>query len=292
MSGRLADTEARIATVHQLSMVISAMRGIAAARTAEANKHLHEVRAYEATIAEAISRVLKNGVQAPDVSVDKNETARHFIVGLCAEQGFAGSFSDRILDRVDAVERQQASDDIELMLVGDRGLLVAAERELQPVWSTGMISSVQQATLLTNRVMDALYERIDGQAHVRVSLVHASPNGSSPPDIVVRRLFPFDFSRFPPARGGQTPSFNLPPTTLLESLVGEYVFAEICEAVVLSFAAENQARMHAMISAQDNVSDTLANLTATSRRLRQDEITEEISELSASYLRESQAMAD
>ena len=51
--------------------------------------------------------------------------------------------------------------------------------------------------------------------------------------------------------------------------------------MTLSFAAENEARMRAMIAARDNVEETLSGLVALSRQLRQEEITNEIVELAS-----------
>jgi len=51
--------------------------------------------------------------------------------------------------------------------------------------------------------------------------------------------------------------------------------------VMLSFAAENEARMRAMIAARSNVASKLDELIGSSRRLRQEEITGEIIELSS-----------
>src|SRR5260370_38999176 len=77
------------------------------------------------------------------------------------------------------------------------------------------------------------------------------------------------------------PITTLPPEELLAELAEEYVYAELCEEVMLSFAAENEARMEAMIAARTNVSRKLDELIGSFRRLRQEEITGEIIELSA-----------
>ncbi len=50
---------------------------------------------------------------------------------------------------------------------------------------------------------------------------------------------------------------------------------------MLSFTAENEARMRAMVAARAAVHDTLEQLTGDFRRLRPEEITAEIVELSA-----------
>jgi F-type H+-transporting ATPase subunit gamma len=77
------------------------------------------------------------------------------------------------------------------------------------------------------------------------------------------------------------PIVTLPPEQLLDQLAEEYVYADLCAAVILSYAAENEARMQAMIAARSNVERKLDELTASYRNLRQEEITAEIIELSA-----------
>ncbi len=98
---------------------------------------------------------------------------------------------------------------------------------------------------------------------------------------VERTLAPFDFARFPRARNHAPPIITMPPPQLLGKLAEEYVFAELCEAITLSLAAENEARMRAMTAAKTNVSKMLDDLIARSRQLRQEEITNEIIELAA-----------
>ena len=53
---------------------------------------------------------------------------------------------------------------------------------------------------------------------------------------------------------------------------------------MLSFAAENEARMRAMVAAKDNVSESLQAMIGEARRLRQEDITQEITELATSSL--------
>lgn len=285
MTERLGDIEARLGSVHQLSAVIGAMRGIAAARTMEASKHLDGVRTYASTVALAIGRAL---ALVPDMqdqpSGGQNGQGGQVIIALCAEQGFAGSFSRRVLDHVRAMMQTGTDGRFELLLAGDRGLLSAIEYEITPDWSAPMIASTAQAASLSNRITDALFERIGRGDVQRVFLVHAIPDHAVVSNIVERQLVPFDFSRFAGLATDEPPLLNLSPRRLLSSLVEEYVFAELCEAVVLSYAAENEARMRAMMSAQRNVDETLETLTAAARLQRQEEITNEIGELSASIL--------
>ena len=77
------------------------------------------------------------------------------------------------------------------------------------------------------------------------------------------------------------PLTTLAPQLLLERLAVEYVYAQLCEAAMHAFEAENAARMMSMASAKTNIKSKLTGLSQRERRLRQEEITTEIVELAA-----------
>jgi F-type H+-transporting ATPase subunit gamma len=200
----------------------------------------------------------------------------HIIIVLCAEQGFAGTFNERVLD---AAEDHLKFAGSELLVIGDRGAMVAVERGLTIGWSAPMVSHADEVPLLASRITDALYSRLANGQVTRVTVIHAVPAPSASIEIVERTLLPFDFTRFKVAPGAVAPLTTLPAEQLLAELAEEYVYAELCEEVMLSFAAENEARMRAMIAARSNVSRKLDELVGSFRRLRQEEITGEIIEL-------------
>lgn len=279
MSDRLADVEARIGTVEKLAAVIAAMRGIAASRAQEARRHDDSIRRFAGTIGAAIGQALTLLPDPPAQGAPGPET-RCALVLLAAEQGFAGAYSERVFDA--AAELLAAPHD--LFLAGSRGLLVAGERGLAIGWSAPMIAHPAEALALATRITEAVYESLAAARVARVTIVHATPGGIGENAIVTRQLVPFDYSRFPAPGHGVAPRLTLPPDALLTRLVEDYVFAQLAEAVMLAFAAENEARMRAMIAAHDNVRASLDALTAQSRRLRQAEITDEIVELATGSL--------
>ncbi len=281
MTERLSDVQARIGTVHQLSAVVTAMRGIAAARSREARGQLDGVRAYADVIGGAIGQALAFIPQPERAEALHRTGGAHIVVALCAEQGFAGVFSERVLEAASNVMQSDAHGPAELLLVGDRGLAVAGERAMVVIWSAPMIAHAGEMPALANRIIEALFDRLDTGQVAKVSVVHGVPGPSASLQILRKQLIPFDFTRFPLARNAVPPLLTLPPQKLLNRLAEEYMFAELCEAVILSFAAENEARMRAMIAARTNLADTLDHLVARSRQLRQDEITSEIIELAA-----------
>lgn len=280
MSERPAQVAQHLETVRELGEVIAAMRGIAAARAREARDHLDAVRAYADTLGTAIGEALAllDDVAPPGPAVDASPGG--LAVALCAEQGFAGNFSERVLDAVAAMPERAAG----VLLVGERGALHAAERSLPADWTTPMAAHLDEVPALAERLAEAVYARLD-DVPLTVTLVHALPGeAGTATRLVQRTLLPFDYRRFPIAQRRQPPATQLDATTLIEALAGEYVYAELVEAIVLSLVAENEARLQAMIAAQGNIDQRRDELTAAFNRARQDAITEEIVELSASRL--------
>ena len=125
MSGKLSEVEGRIGTVRQLDAVISAMRGIAAARSREARSRLDGVRAYASAVGTAIGTALGLTPDRGAAASVRDQREGRLLIVLCGQQGFAGSFNDRVLDNVAG---HLDSSLVEILLV--RGAMVAAERGL------------------------------------------------------------------------------------------------------------------------------------------------------------------
>jgi F-type H+-transporting ATPase subunit gamma len=278
MSGKLSEVEGRIGTVRQLNSVISAMRGIAAARSREARARLDGVRAYASAVGTAIGTALSLASDRGPPSSGGDRRDARLLIALWGQQGFAGSFNDRVLDKVAG---HLGSSPVETLLVGDRGAMVAAERGLVVSLVAPMVLHTEEVPSLANRITETLYQRLESAHATCVTMVHAIPGPSGSIEIVERALLPFDFARFHVPATRISPIVTLPPEQLLDRLAEEYVYAELCAAVMLSYAAENEARMQAMIAARSNVERKLNELIGSYRTLRQEEITAEIVELSA-----------
>jgi F-type H+-transporting ATPase subunit gamma len=274
MTGRLSDISARVDGIRQLGAVVNAMRGIAAARAQQARSQLVAVESYSATIALAIGRTL------PQVPAARSDTAgrstRPALVLFCAEQGFAGAFSERMLDAV----RADLSDS-ELFLVGTRGRAVAAEKCVVAAWNSPMPSSSLGIPKLADRISEALYARIATGEIDRLDAVFSRWQPGHGIRIEGCRLFPLDMSGFPRPKDANTPLLNLPSEMLLIGLTADYVHAQLCRTALHAFAAENEARMEAMASARSQIERQLSALQVTQRTMRQEEITAEIIELVA-----------
>lgn len=280
MTERLADISARIDGIRELGAVVNAMKGIAAARAHVARGQVGAVDSYAATIATAMSRVLEPSTAEPDTSKQdtpepaksqKNDTKLGLLV-FCAEQGFAGAFSERVLDSI-----SETLDLETLFLIGTRGLSIATARGLKPHWSAPLPSHTPGIPKLADQITTAIYQAVDKRGIDRLDVIFTGWKAGRPA-LVRQRLFPIDLADLPPASPDH-PLTQLSASTLLAALGQEYFNAQVCKAALHAFAAENEARMEAMSAAGTQIARELETFKATLRRVRQEAITAEIIEL-------------
>tara|TARA_R110000850_G_scaffold49695_8_gene122457 strand:- start:7344 stop:8201 length:858 start_codon:yes stop_codon:yes gene_type:complete len=274
MTERLADISARIDGIRKLGAVVNAMKGIAAARAHVARGQVDAVDSYAATIALAMSRVLGPDIAKTDPDQDKHQDAgnRMGLLVFCAEQGFAGAFSERVLDSISGAPRAET-----LFLIGTRGLSIATARGLKPHWSAPLPSHTPGIPKLAGEITTAIYAAVAAR---RIDCLDVIFTGwqAGRPALVRQHLFPIDLANLPPASQDR-PLMQVRPSTLIASLGQDYFNAQVCKAALHAFAAENEARMEAMSSAGTQIARELETFQATLRRVRQEAITAEIIEL-------------
>lgn len=271
MTERLTEITERIQGIHELGTVVNAIRGIAGARAQQARSALHAVELYAASLSNAIGRAL---ALLPDAGGTPPARGRALVVFL-AEQGFAGGFNERMLDAV-ATDLGKA----QLFLIGSRGTALAAERGIHPAWNGAMPAHPDSIPKLADQIATQLYGRIASGKIERLDALFASDAST----VERRRLFPLDPKKFGTPAQSSAPLLDLPPSALLAELTADYVHAQLCDAALHAFAAENQARMEAMASAHREIDRQLDRLGMRQRIVRQDEITAEIIELAAGEL--------
>jgi len=272
MAERLADIVTQIQNVRQLGAVVAAMRGIAASRAQKGRSLLSGIEAYT----DVVSRSIGQALNLLPMDISTSAPLRHAKRGLivfCAEQGFAGAFSERVLDT--------AGDDLHAatsLVIGTRGAALASERGVKPAWSAAMTTRVEGIPSFANRLAEVLYGYL-AKGTIATADIIFSRSVSGGIRIDRHSLLPIDFACFARPPDKLAPLIALAPESLLERLAAEYVYAQLCEAAMHAFVAENEARMIAMVAAKNNTENKLAALLQRERQLRQEEITTEIVEL-------------
>jgi F-type H+-transporting ATPase subunit gamma len=159
---------------------------------------------------------------------------------------------------------------------------------MQPIGLYSVPNSVEAITPLVGQI------QIEGEAdrakhgYTAVYVFHNRPRSGALYEPVSQRLLPLDEQWQRGLSAVHWPTAILPEVigagaTTLRALIREYLFISLFRACAESLASENASRLAAMERADKNIDELLANLQATSHRVRQTAIDEELSDVISGF---------
>ena len=181
--------------------------------------------------------------------------------------------------------------DTKLFVVGEYGRRFFASHGI-PI-ERSFLYTAQNPTMARAREISALL--LDGydRGELRqIFVVYTDMAGAMSFQARSTRLLPFHRSHFAPPEGERavTEPFEFLPsvTAVLDSMMASYVSGFLYSALIDSFCCEQNARMTAMDSANQNAEKLLGELSLQFNRVRQAGITQEITEVSAGAMAQRQ----
>ena len=279
-----------IDSVQETKKITSAMYLIASTKLRRARQELYNTRPYFEALRREIKRIFRTVggavVDSPyfyplegEAPLDKPNAC----LVITADKGLAGAYNQNAIK--EALKLLDTHPDTKLYVVGEYGRRFFASHGI-PI-EHSFLYTAQNPTMARAREISALL--LDGFENDRLDKIYVvytdMGNGM---DFQARctRVLPFHRTHFadsariePPVT---TPVEFLPSVqAVLDSMMPSYVSGFIYSALIDSFCCEQQARMTAMDSANQNAEKLLGELSLEFNRVRQSAITQEITEVSA-----------
>ena len=279
-----------IDSVQETKKITSAMYLIASTKLRRARQELDNTRPYFEALRREIKRIFRTVggevVDSPyfyplegEAPLDKPNAC----LVITADKGLAGAYNQNAIK--EALKLLDTHPDTKLYVVGEYGRRFFASHGI-PI-EHSFLYTAQNPTMARAREISALL--LDGFENDRLDKIYVvytdMGNGM---DFQARctRVLPFHRTHFadsariePPVT---TPVEFLPSVqAVLDSMMPSYVSGFIYSALIDSFCCEQQARMTAMDSANQNAEKLLGELSLEFNRIRQSAITQEITEVSA-----------
>ena len=292
----MADTKAianRIKSIRDTKKITNAMYLISSTKFRKIRKNLDDVRPYFRKLREEIGDIIDSGLVkksrylAPD---DPKETAKKDdgrkntcgILVITAEKGLAGAYNQNVIRKALALIEKYP--DHELFVVGEYGRHyfnthhIAFDTDFN---YTDLEPTLYLARMIAGYVMDRYDRGLLSEIHV----VYTDFRNGLTSEAVQMKMMPFEKSHFSKySRGEALEEFEYVPSPLevMERCIPVYCIGVIYSILVYSFSCEQNDRMMAMDSANKNADKLLEELTIRYNHLRQNAITQEITEISAS----------
>ena len=279
------EIQKRMKSIQDTMKITSAMYMISSAKLRSAKQKLENTEPYFYSLQSAMARLLRHIPENNSRYFDQhenipdNEKKRGYIV-ITADKGLAGAYNHNVFKL--AHELFEQGENNKLFVVGELGRQYFAKEGLavdEEFKYTVQNPSLHRARVITERVME-LYD--EGELD-EVYIIYTKMENSVTMETEKMRLLPLvreDFtSPIPVDIYQEEIKTNTSLSQILDHVVPNCVNGIIYGALVESFASEHNSRMMAMQAATDSAKDMLAKLSIEYNRVRQGEITQQITEV-------------
>lgn len=281
------EIKTRISSVQDTQKITNAMYLIASAKLRRAKAELDATRPYfEATKSE-IKRIFRTaeGVQSKYFypSADEHDLPGDYLyLVITADRGLAGAYNQNVLK--EAERMMKLHDGARLFVVGEYGRQYFNLRNIeidQSFLYTAQNPTFNRAREIAAVLLD-LYDR--GEVS-KIFVIYTDYGNGLTTSVNAVRLLPFHLTQFTAPEGEKEihAPFEFQPSVqvVLDNIIPSYISGFIYSALVDSFCCEQNARMTAMDSANRNAEKLIAEMKLEYNHIRQESITNEITEVSA-----------
>ena len=287
----------KIRSTKELTQVFRAQELIASSRIAAARSAQAAAVPYADAITQAVSAVV---IHNPDIDHAltrfKPGNNRAAVLLIAADRGMAGSYSSGLIREAEGLlerlSRRTPPAQVDLYVAGRRaiGYYHYRDRELAGEWVYGSDRpSDDDAIAISNTLLDAFNRSTADGGVGEVYVVYTKFINLVTQQPKVVRMLPLAIvgeqgesaAAVAPAQRSEYPLYDFEPSEklVLDALLPRYVAARIRSFMLEAAASEVASRQRAMHTAVDNSHEMINKYTRMANAARQNDITQEITEI-------------
>lgn len=287
----LRDIKQQIKAIDSTKQMMLTMKMVSSARIRSAQQTMLNGRPFAQKMASLIDNLRKD-IQNPDNPFRKSNYYRYFTselgdknkVGLLlitGDKGLCGAFNAVTLRESLKWIRENKDKEKYIFVVGKKGADFLRRLKMSNLHIVGELINVfphisyAHASLIKERLEKNIFE----ENISRVDLIYNNFRTVASQELVNKTFLPFDFEEIEGEENLEDFIFEPGIMEVLLTLLPRYIGANIYRFLLESQAAELAARMNAMESAANNAQEIADNLSVKLNKVRQESITNEITEI-------------
>lgn len=270
------DIRRRIKSVKNIGQITKAMKMVAAARLRRAQSRAIASKPYTEKISEVLRNVAANASDAANPLLEVRAVSRTGYLILSADKGLAGAYSSNLFKEI--VPRITDKSAAGIIAVGRKSRDYFRRRQYsvdQEYTGFSDKPSYQEASEIAKAVTEGY---ISGK-YDEIYLAYTEFQSPLVQKPTVIKLLPL--TDYTAGHDGEIPDYIFEPSAaeVMDMLLPKYVQTVVYSALLQSAASELGARMTAMGAATDNAEELIAKLVLNYNKVRQANITREITEI-------------
>ena len=279
----------RMACIQETKKITNAMYLISSSKMKQAKKKLADTEPFFYAMQAEIGRILRH---VPDMHSHffdmrekiAQEDRKIGCIVVTADKGLAGAYNHNVIKMTE--EMLKGPGKYKLFVLGELGRQYFSKKDKLEL-DTGFRYTVQNPTMYRARVISTrmleLFEQgeLDEIHIIYTRMVNAMQVEAEKINILPLQRMNFVPKNLPSLEGVYQEGVTLYPSahSVMDSIVPNYVYGILYGCLVESFCSEQNARMQAMQNATDSAAKMLGELNITYNRVRQADITQELTEV-------------
>ncbi len=279
----------RIGSIDNTLKITNAMYLISSTKMRKAKAELAQTEPYFYTLQSMIARVMRHLPEdythpyldlREGIAEGESKVA---IICVTADKGLAGAYNHNVIKETEELLRQYKNS--RLFIVGEMGRSYFHTRQIpidEAFHYTAQNPTLHRARVITRKMLELFQNREIDELHIAYTRMKSSLEMES----MEEQLLPLDklhpvFVKVPITANYEAFNIFPSPDALMENIIPDYLNGYIYSALVESFCAEQNARMTSMDAANRNGNELKQKLRIQYNRVRQAQITQEITEIAA-----------
>ncbi len=278
----LREIRRRIGSVRNTSQITRAMEMVAASKMRRAQQHVVATRPYADRIRTMIGDIAGAGIEDPSrfPLLEHRPIHRSEMIVITSDKGLAGALNTNVIRAALRFMQEQPEgiENIDMITLGRKG------RDFYTRFGKNLTADFPQTgeqpsfesirPIVRIAISDFVTGKVDAVYVSYTRFINTLRQTTE-----VQQILPI---QTPEGSGDAIDYIFEPgPEDVLEALLPRFVEVQIYQALLESIASEHSSRMVAMRNATDNARDLVRELTLTYNKVRQAQITREVSEIAA-----------
>ncbi len=277
----------RINSVRNTQKITNAMYLISSTKLQNAKESLNSTRPFFEMQENEIKRIFQTEGDVnsryfyPETGRKPAETYAYLVI--TADKGLAGSYNYNVIRQANAEMEKHMR--VKLYVVGEYGRRYYQKHNI-PIEQSFLYTAQNPTMHRAREISHILLTEFNEKRVDEIRVIYSDMENELNSTVKRMKLLPFERKPFLTPEEEKTHrdihyKFHPSVTEVLDQFMPGYIAGFIYGALVDSFSAEQNARMKAMNSANQNAQEILSNLQLEYNSVRQAVITQEITEVSA-----------
>ncbi|WP_414733725.1 FoF1 ATP synthase subunit gamma [Acetobacterium carbinolicum] len=272
----------QIDSAEKLQSIVSTMKAHASANITQFQNAAGASMIYRKVLDMGLYVIVAGDKEKKRLQPQQKGSTLHIVFG--SDYGLAGRFNERIAEFA-----------IKKITPGKEAVIIAIGQQILPRLTDQLMVSRTLPVPLTEKGITSMVQKLlfeideirDEKDIETIMLYYNKPIQLTLFEEESERLFPIDFEKLEKSKvewkSNSLPTYLITRETLFSDLIQQYFFITLYRSFCYSLASENASRLASMEAAGKNIDDRLDQLNASYRRQRQDQITEEISDVISGF---------